>query len=127
MNSISTINNMPYLIVFRLLFAMLRPVKRKYNLTVNHILVINSCYLYSKLTSETFYITDILKFNSYFNNVLMNRYFKDLNFSGFLLSIQTGKNKTKYKLTAKGIEVIESIDQYYNSELYSFYNKYNIQ
>jgi predicted transcriptional regulator len=115
-----------HLYIFRLLFQVLRPVRNKYNLSVNCLLVLNSCYLYVKLVKDQFYMTSIYKFNGYYSIPKMQNYFRVLTLAGCIVPINPDCSRVLYKLTDKGIEVIQSIDQYYNSELYDFCNRYNI-
>jgi hypothetical protein len=122
----NTSTNLYYLIVFRLLFQILKPIRLKYKLSINAILILNSCYLYTKLVKDQFYKTDILKFTKYFNSIKINVYIDVLTLGGFISPVNPDQPKIKYILTSLGYECINEIDQYYNSELYEFSNKYNL-
>ena len=115
------------LYIFRLLFAVLRPVRIKYNLSINLILALNSCYLYSKLEKSQFYMTDIYKFNKYYSIPVMKRYIAILTLRGFIASVSQVEYRPLYYITASGIEVIESIEQYYSKELYLFADRYHLE
>lgn len=115
------------LIVFKLLFYILKPIRLKYKLSINAILVLNGCYLYSKLNNkDQFYTTEVKKFLGYYNDRVIKYYMSVLTLGGFTNPVNPDNFRVLYKLTDKGIEVINSIDQYYNKELYDFCNKYNI-
>jgi ABC-type antimicrobial peptide transport system permease subunit len=88
---------------------------------------LNGCYLYSKLNNkDKFYTTDIKKFLGYYNDRVIKYYISVIALGGFINPVNPDDYRVLYKLTDKGIEVIQSIDQYYNSELYDFCNRYNI-
>jgi len=115
------------LIVFKLLFYILKPIRLKYKLSINAILVLNGCYLYSKLNNkDQFYTTEVKRFLGYYNDRVIKYYMSVLTLGGFTNPVNPDNFRVLYKLTDKGIEVIQSIDQYYNSELYDFCNRYNI-
>jgi hypothetical protein len=114
------------LYVFRLLFQVLRPIRKKYNLSINLIMALNSCYLYSKLEREQFYMTEVSKFNGYYSTLVMKRYFNILALRGFINALNPENRTVKYIMTIDGINVINEINQYYNSELYNFSNKYHL-
>jgi len=118
--------NLYYLLVFRLLFQILRPVRLKYHISINAVLILNSCYLYDKLVRHEFYKTDIYKFTRYFNMNRITHYISVLTLGGFISPVNPDQPNVKYILTSLGAECINEIDQYYNSELYAFSNKYHL-
>jgi hypothetical protein len=126
MNAIKMISSQYQLYVFRLLFAILRPVRNKYNLSINCLIALNSCYLYSKLESQEFFMTDIYKFTKYYSIPFMKAYFRVLALRGFIIPDREGTFHTRYKISATGIQVIEEIEENYNKELYEFSNKYHL-
>lgn len=126
MNSIQNTTIGIELYIFRLLFAILRPIRRKYNLSINLILTLNSCYLVSKLMKEQFYMSDVCKFNKYYSLLVIKRYFSILSLRGFISPVNPDDYRVLYKITEQGTQVIKEIQQYYDKELYTFLNKYNI-
>jgi hypothetical protein len=126
MTSIQNTSNLYYLSVFRLLFAVLRPVKHKYKLSVNELMILNSCYLYSKLAKPEFYLTDIKKFNAYYNEIRCKYYFGTLFSKGLLSCVNPNDRRVRYIITLAGINVINELEEHYNSELYAFSNKYHL-
>ena len=120
-------NNLYYLLVFRLLFQILKPIRIKYKLSINAILILNSCYLYSKLVKVEFYKTDILKFTRYLNSIRIKYYIETLALGGFISPINPDQPNVKYILTSKGIDCINEIDQYYSKELYLFADRYHLE
>lgn len=119
-------NDIKTLYVFRLLFAVVRPLRSKYRLSVNCIMTLNSCYLYSKLIKEEFYISDIVKFNSYYDLYKIKRYFRVITLRGFISPINPGDHRVLYRVTEKTEQAISELLTSYNIELYKFANKYNI-
>ena len=126
MNSARNNNNELHLYVFRLLYVIFRPLRKKYNLSVNCILILNSCYLYSKLVKDKFYMTDIYKFTSYYNIPVMKNFFRVLTLRGLIIPINPGEFRVLYNISEQGIKIIQEIEESYNKELYNFTNKYNI-
>ena len=127
MNTVSNSNNSALSsYIFLTLFRVLRPARTKYKLSINLLLVINSCYLYSKHVSETFCIADIVKFNGYYSNNKMRNYFGIIFGRGLFLFVGKVKHGNYYKLDSEAIQIIEEIHSNYNNTLYSFFNRYGI-
>lgn len=126
MNTIKTISKDYHLYVFRLLYVIFRPLRKKYDLSVNCILILNSCYLYSKLVKDKFYMTDIYKFTSYYSIPVMKNFFRVLTLRGVIVPINPEERRVLYYISESGIKIIQEIEESYNKELYGFTNKYNI-
>ena len=71
-------------------------------------------------------MTDIYKFNKYYSIPFMKAYFRVLALRGFIIPDREGTFHTKYKISATGIQVIEEIEEGFNSEMYEFSNKYHL-
>lgn len=115
-----------HLYIFRLLYVIFRPIRKKYDLSVNCILILNSCYLYAKLVKNQFYMTDIYKFTSYYSIPVMKNFFRVLTLRGLIIPINPGEFRVLYNISEQGIKIIQEIEESYNKELYNFTNKYNI-
>ena len=126
MNEANKHTDLYCLYVFRLLYAVLRPVKLKYNLTVNGLLILNSCYLYTKLERKEFTANGIRLFNRYYNDNRIKFYFTGLLDRGLIYIVNPDKKPVKYSISDLGVKAIEEIEQYYNIELSEFCTKYNI-
>lgn len=127
MTAIKMISSQYHLYVFRLLFVIFRPVRKKYNLSINCLLVLNSCYLYSKLENKKeFYLTDIYKFTTYYSIPHIKQYIVVLAQRGFIIPDKPGQFRVLYHISELGIQVIEEIEESYNREMYEFSNKYHL-
>ena len=126
-NTSHNIQDAYILYIFRLLFAILRPVRLRYNLCINPLLALNSCYLYSKLEKKEFYTADIIKFNRYFSPQKMKTYIRVLTQRGMIESNDPTAFRVLYHITPLGIEVIESIQEHYTRELAGFCRLYGIE
>jgi predicted transcriptional regulator len=71
-------------------------------------------------------MTDIYNFNKYYDIPHMKAYFRVLALRGFIIPDREGTFHTKYKISATGIQVIEEIEEGFNSEMYEFSNKYHL-
>lgn len=114
------------LYIFKLLFKILRPVRTKHKLSINLVLTLNSCYLYSKLVKHQFYVTDIYKFNEYYSIKLIKRYIGILAQRGFIYCINPDDLRRLHYITEEGISLIESIHSNYEIVFRDFVDKYNI-
>ena len=126
MNTAQNTTNELHLYIFRLLYVIFRPIRKKYDLSVNCILILNSCYLYAKLVKNQFYMTDIYKFTSYYSIPVMKNFFRVLTLRGLIIPINPGEFRVLYNISEQGIKIIQEIEESYNKELYNFTNKYNI-
>ncbi len=127
MNDITMISKEYQLYIFQLLFTILRPMRLKYDLSINCILTLNACYLYGKLVKDRFYLTDIYKFSRYYSIPKTRQYFNVLALRGFINPVDPGKYRVLYYITPLAVELINEIEESYNKELYSFSEKYNIE
>jgi hypothetical protein len=57
------------------LFRILRPIRKKFNLTINEIVILNGMMLYNKYFGSSFSYSAILRFVGYFNDKKMRYYF----------------------------------------------------
>jgi hypothetical protein len=89
-------------------------------------MILNSCYLYSKLVKSEFYLTDIKKFNAYYNEIRCKYYFGTLLSKGLLSPVNPEEYRVRYVITLAGVNVINELEACYNSELYTFSNKYHL-
>jgi hypothetical protein len=57
------------------LFRILRPIRKKFNLTINEIVILNGMMLYNQYFGSSFSYSAILRFVGYFNDKKMRYYF----------------------------------------------------
>ena len=129
-NTINTSNNIYsylHMYMFHLLFCVLRPVKIKYTLSVNLLLVINDCYLYTKLyNTDLFFMSQIIKFNKYYDYKRMSVYFRILEQRSLIIRQNKIRNGYTFKLSPDCINIINEIEESYQGNMYSLLSKYNI-
>lgn len=102
------------------LFRILRPLRLKYNLTINELVLLTGIITYTRFNSTTFSISAIRKYIGYFSGNKMNYYIKSLQNKECIVLCDIYNGYNRYKLTDKGIEVINSIDSCYQKALNKF-------
>jgi hypothetical protein len=108
------------------LFRILRPIRKKFNLTINEIVILNGMMLYNKYVGSSFSYSAILRFVGYFNDKKMRYYFGSLQEKKCIILSDVLNGANRYRLTEKGIEAISHMEESYDKELYVFLNKNNI-
>jgi hypothetical protein len=108
------------------LFRILRPIRKKFNLTINEIVILNGMMLYNKYVGSSFSYSAILRFVGYFNDKKMRYYFGSLQEKNCIVLSDILNGAKKYRLTEKGIEAISHMEESYDKALYVFLNSYNI-
>lgn len=112
--------------VFHIWFKIARPLKRKYRLSTNTLLVLNAAYIYNRDIGKTFARTQLLKFASYYNNHKTGCYITVLMSHGFIDVTGKYKQHDLYSISPLGIQVIEELNNSYNIELDKFVLLYGI-
>ena len=64
------------------LFLILHPIRKKFDLTINGIVILNGMMLYNKYIGSSFSYSAILRFVGYFNDKKMRYYFGSLQEKG---------------------------------------------
>jgi hypothetical protein len=108
------------------LFRILRPIRKKFKLTINEIVILNGMMLYNKYVGSSFSYSAILRFVGYFNDKKMRYYIGSLQEKGCIRLSDILNGVKRYRLTEKGIEAISYMEESYNKSLYKFLNNYNI-
>lgn len=67
------------------LFRILRPIRKKFKLTINEIIILNGMMLYNRYLGSSFSYTAILRFVGYFNDKKMRYYFGSLQEKGCII------------------------------------------
>lgn len=109
------------------LYRILRPIRKKFDLTINEILVLNGIMLYNKYESSSFSRSSIRRWNGYFNNNKSDYYVKSLLSKQCIEVSDKIKEQIRYKITQKGIDIISHIDKCYSEALIKFCEKNNIE
>jgi len=108
------------------LFRGLKPLRRKYKLTINEIIFLNGIYLYCKHESTCISQDACLKFIGYYNLDKVKYYLGLLMSKGMIQIAEIIKGYNGYKLTPLGISVMNEINGSFNACLYEWFQKYKI-
>ena len=108
------------------LFRILRPIRKKFNLTINEIVILNGMMLYNKYVGSSFSYSGILRYVGYFNDKKMRYYFGSLEEKGYIVLSDILNGAKRYRLAEKGIEAISHMEECYNKAIYEFLNENNI-
>jgi len=108
------------------LFRGLKPIRRKYKLTINEIIFLNGIYLYCRHVSTCISQDACLKFISYYNLNKVKYYISSLLNKSMIQVAEVIKGYNRYRFTPLGLSVINDISGNFNCCLYNWYNKFNI-
>jgi len=108
------------------LFRGLKPVRRKYKLSINEIIFLNGVYLYCKHVSTCISQDACMKFIGYYNLPKIKYYIGSLQTKGMIQVAEIINGYNRYKLTSQGITVMEDINDGFERCLYDWFNKYSI-
>lgn len=112
---------------FHIWYKVCRPVKFKYHVSVNVLLLLSGTYLLHKVTNKPFTKKQLLKFLTYYNSNKIKYYIGVLVNKGFVELNSISKNIEYYSITQAGISVINDLNDSYQIELSKFCQKYNIE
>jgi hypothetical protein len=121
----NTTGSLSHYIVYNL-FGILRPIRKKFNLTINEIIILNGMMLYNKYIGSSFSYSAILRFVGYFNDKKMRYYFGSLQEKKCMVLSDILNGAKRYRLTEKGVEVLSHMEESYDKALYVFLNENNI-
>jgi hypothetical protein len=121
----NTTDSLSQYIVYNL-FRILRPIRKKFNMTINEIIILNEMMLYNKYIGSSFSYSAILKFVGYFNDKKMRYYFGSLQEKNCIVLSDILNGAKRYRLTEKGIEAIGHMEDSYDKCLYEFLNENSI-
>ena len=104
------------------LFRILRPIRKRYGLTINEIIILNGMMIYNKFIGSSFTYSSVLRYVGYFNDKKMRYYIGSLLEKGFIILSDVNGEIRRYKLSDKGIDSINSIGECYSKSLEKFIN-----
>lgn len=104
------------------LFRVLRPVRYKYKLTINEIIILNGMMIYNKFVGSSFAYSAIMRYVGYFNDNKMRYYFGTLQEKGMIVNSDVLNGNKRYKLTEEGVNCITYIEECFNVSLDKFIN-----
>jgi len=112
---------------YQIWFKVCKPIKHRYGLSTNCLMVLNGVYVYSKYKNNSFTRRCITDFVSYYDNKRITKYIQILLDHKYI--IEAGiKNKRfqLYSLSPPGLQVIKELNKSYEEEIYKFCSLYNI-
>lgn len=112
---------------YHLWFKVCKPIKGKYKLSTNCLLVLNGAYLYGIVLNKAFTRYALLKFVSYYDYSRTGKYITVLLTYGYLIESGLYKLHKLYCISDKGLQVIQELNESYNKELVKFCSLYNIE
>jgi len=89
-------------------------------------LVLNGSYILCKYVNSTFTEGRLLKFVRYFDNKKIGKYIVVLRELGYFEAVNVTKGYKTYKISIKGVNVIEELSRVYEMELNRFLLDHNI-
>ena len=102
------------------LFRILRPLRYKYKLTINEVVILNGVYLYHKHVAGSFSRRAIRRYNGYFNNNKSDYYINTLVEKGCVSVCEMRKDIPYYKITEKGISIVNEFENCYQIALMKY-------
>lgn len=103
-----------------------RPLRHKYKLSTNCLMVLNGSFVYCSIVAPSFTMRKLIDFCSYYDNNRMKKYFCVLMFNKYVIENGMYKGHQMYSISSLGIQVIRELNDSYNKELSIFISKYNI-
>ncbi len=113
-------------VIYHNIFRLLKPVRRKYRISVNNLVVLNGCYLFHKYKGSLFSVYAIHKFIGYYNKNKLIWHVEDLINKGCLVKSDAVKGIQYYRMTEKGNTMMIEFNESYQSILYKWYNDNNV-
>jgi hypothetical protein len=108
------------------LFRILRPLRKKYKLTINDLLLLNGVFIYHKVRGSVYSYTTMRSFIGYFSTNKFLFHHTRLIEYGFIVQSDVMKGKQYYRITEEGIRVISEMNDSYERCLYSFIDSNSI-
>ena len=108
------------------LFRGLKPLRRKYSLTINEIIFLNGMHLYCKHVSTCMSQDACLKFIGYYNLPKIKYYIDSLKNKRMIQIAEIIHSYNRYKLTSLGLSVMNEINGNFETCLYDWFDKYSI-
>lgn len=108
------------------LFHGLKPVRRKYRLTINEIIFLNGMYLYCKHVSTCISQDACLRYIGYYNLDKVKYYIGSLLGKGMIELAEIVHGYNRYRLTEQGISAMNDIDNSFERRLVEWFDKYGV-
>ena len=112
---------------YHIWFKVCKPIKGKYKLSTNCLLVLSAAHIYYNLFNKPFTERSLLMFATYYNNVKIGRYIKVLICHNYIIESGLIRGYKVFNISLAGLQVIKELNESYNKELVLFCSKYNIE
>lgn len=111
---------------YHIWFKCCRPIKGKYQLSTNCLLILNGCYLFSRVKSKGFSRRGLLSFMTYYDMHKLNDYFVVLRSKGYIVECGARGMYPLYKISESGVKVIEELMISYQNTFDKFIDTHKI-
>ena len=109
------------------LFRGLKPLRRKYRLSINEIIFLNGIYLYCKHVNTCVSQDACMKFIGYYNYDKIKYYLGSLQEKGMVQVAEIINGYNRYRLTQGGLSVMNELNDGFDWCLYEWCNKYRVE
>lgn len=114
-------------LVFHNAFRLLVPVRRRYRIYVNELILLNGVFLYHKYVGPVMARGQLVKFVGYFNLNKIKYYIGRLESLGYIETFGVVHGCDYYRITPLGLEVIQYFTDTYQAELAKWLQSHNIE
>jgi len=111
---------------FHIWWKVCKPVRSKYRLSTNCLLVLNASYILSRYNNG-FTRRRLRDFAAYYSDPKIESYITTLLTRNCLILAESTNKYQYYNISEYGIKIIEELNKSYENQLYLFCNKYNIE
>jgi len=112
---------------YQIWYKVCRPLRVKYKLSANCVMILNGCYLLYKLTGKAHTRRQLIQFVSYYNSKYIEKYITVLISRNMISLAGLRATRQLYCISELGLQVINDLNKSYQDQLYLFCNKYNIE
>jgi predicted transcriptional regulator len=111
---------------YHIWYKVCRPIKHKYSISTNCILILNGCYLLSAINNKPYTNRQLRSFVSYYNHNKISSFITILLNKGYLVHADSKNTRDYYILSSSGLSVINELNESYEIELRKFIDLYSI-
>lgn len=104
----------------------MKPLRLKYNVTINEIVFINACLLYHQHVNSLFSGNAMRLYVRYYNLNKFNYYLKSAINKELIMQSDIINGTPRYKITSKTIEILSQLQNCYNKALNDYCLLYGI-
>lgn len=112
---------------YQIWYKVCRPLRVKYNLSANCVMILNGTYVLYKITNKPFTRYQLRSFVSYYNPKYIEKYITVLISRNMITLAGLRATRQLYCISELGLQVISELNKSYKDQLYLFCSKYNIE